>query len=120
LVGIVLKEKKNTSLTAQYFGFVALKENEKLIIKKVEPNSELDKNEIAAEDEITEVNGKKIKNNLLDILKKCRNKVTFKIKKKFSEKEITLTIGNYYKLVELIKIEEPSKKQLEFRKVWTS
>jgi predicted metalloprotease with PDZ domain len=120
LVGIELKEKKNTSLTAQYFGFVALKENEKLIIKKVEPNSELDKNEIAAEDEITEVNGKKIKNNLLDILKKCRNKVTFKIKKKFSEKEITLTIGNYYKLVELIKIEEPSKKQLEFRKVWTS
>ena len=120
LVGIELKEKKNTSLTAQYFGFVALKENEKLIIKKVEPNSELDKNEIAAEDEITEINGIKIKNNFSDTLKECKNKVTFKIKKKFSEKEITLTIGNYYKLVELIKIEEPSKKQLEFRKVWTS
>ena len=120
LVGIELKEKKNANLTAQYFGFVALKENEKLIIKKVEPNSETDKNEIAVEDEITEVNGKKIKNNLSDTLRDCKNMVTFKIKKKFSEKEITLTIGNYYKLLELVKMKEPSKKQLEFRKIWTS
>ena len=120
LVGIELKEKKNANLTAQYFGFVAVKENEKLIIKKVEPNSETDKNEIAVEDEITEVNGKKIKNNFSDTLKDCKNKVTFKIKKKFSEKEITLTIGNYYKLLELVKMKEPSKKQLEFRKIWTS
>ena len=120
LVGIELKEKKNANLTAQYFGFVAVKENEKLIIKKVEPNSETDKNEIAVEDEITEVNGKKIKNNFSDILKDCKNKVTFKIKKKFSEKEITLNIGNYYKLLELVKMKEPSKKQLEFRKIWTS
>ena len=120
LVGIELKEKKNANLTAQYFGFVALKENEKLIIKKVEPNSETDKNGIAVEDEITEVNGKKIKNNFSDTLRDCKNKVTFKIKKKFSEKEITLTIGNYYKLLELVKMKEPSKKQLEFRKIWTS
>ena len=120
LVGIELKEKKNANLTAQYFGFVALKENEKLIIKKVEPNSETDKNEIAVEDEITEVNGKKIKNNFSDTLRDCKNMVTFKIKKKFSEKEITLTIGNYYKLLELVKMKEPSKKQLEFRKIWTS
>ena len=120
LVGIELKEKKNANLTAQYFGFVALEENEKLIIKKVEPNSETDKNEIAVEDEITEVNGKKIKNNLSDTLRDCKKMVTFKIKKKFSEKEITLTIGNYYKLLELVKMKEPSKKQLEFRKIWTS
>jgi len=120
LVGIELKEKKNANLTAQYFGFVALKENEKLIIKKIEPNSETDKNGIAVEDEITEVNGKKIKNNFSDTLRDCKNKVIFKIKKKFSEKEITLTIGNYYKLLELVKMKEPSKKQLEFRKIWTS
>ena len=120
LVGIELKEKKNANLTAQYFGFVAVKENEKLIIKKVEPNSETDKNKIAVEDEITEVNGKKIKNNFSDTLRDCEKMVTFKIKKKFSEKEITLTIGNYYKLLELVKIKEPSKKQLKFRKIWTS
>ena len=120
LVGIELKEKKNANLTAQYFGFVAVKENEKLIIKKVEPNSETDKNKIAVEDEITEVNGKKIKNNFSDTLRDCKKMVTFKIKKKFSEKEITLTIGNYYKLLELVKIKEPSKKQLKFRKIWTS
>ena len=120
LVGIELKEKKNANLTAQYFGFVAVKENKKLIIKKVEPNSETDKNEIAVEDEITEVNGKKIKNNFSDTLRDCKKMVKFKIKKKFSEKEITLTIGNYYKLLELVKIKEPSKKQLKFRKIWTS
>ena len=120
LVGLQLKEKKNANLSAQYFGFVAIKENERLIIKKVEPDSEADQNEIAVEDEITEINGIKIKNNFSDTLKECKNKVTFKIKKKFSEKEITLTIGNYYKLLEMIKIEDSSKKQLKFRKIWTS
>ena len=120
LVGLQLKEKKNANLSAQYFGFVAIKENERLIIKKVEPDSEADQNEIAVEDEITEINGIKIKNNFSDTLKECKNKVTFKIKKKFSAKEITLTIGNYYKLLEIIKIEDSSKEQLKFRKIWTS
>ena len=120
LVGLQLKEKKNANLSAQYFGFVAIKENERLIIKKVEPDSEADQNEIAVEDEITEINGIKIKNNFLETLKECKNKVTFKIKKKFSEKKITLTIGNYYKLLEMIKIEDSSKEQLKFRKIWTN
>lgn len=120
LVGLQLKEKKNANLSAQYFGFVVIKENERLIIKKVEPDSVADQNEIAVEDEITEINGIKIKNNFLDTLKECKNKVTFKIKKKFSEKEITLTIGNYYKLLEIVKIEDSSKEQLKFRKIWTS
>lgn len=120
LVGLQLKEKKNANLSAQYFGFVAIKENERLIIKKVEPDSEADQKEIAVEDEITEINGIKIKNNFSDTLKECKNKVTFKIKKKFSEKDITLTIGNYYKLLEIIKIEDSSKEQLKFRKIWTS
>ena len=120
LVGLQLKEKKNANLSAQYFGFVAIKENERLIIKKVEPDSEADQNEIAVEDEITEINGIKIKNNFSDTLKECKNKVTLKIKKKFSEKDITLTIGNYYKLLEIIKIEDSSKEQLKFRKIWTS
>jgi predicted metalloprotease with PDZ domain len=120
LVGLQLKEKKNANLSAQYFGFVAIKENERLIIKKVEPDSEADQNEIAVEDEITEINGIKIKKKFSDTLKECKNKVTFKIKKKFSEKDITLTIGNYYKLLEIIKIEDSSKEQLKFRKIWTS
>ena len=120
LVGLQLKEKKNNNLSAQYFGFIAIKENERLIIKKVEPDSEADQNEIAVEDEITEINGIKIKNNFSDTLKECKNKVTFKIKKKFSEKDITLTIGNYYKLLEIIKNEDSSKEQLKFRKIWTS
>ena len=85
-----------------YFGFVAVKENGKVIIKKVEPNSVTDKNGIAPEDEITKVNGKKIEGDLSEILKGCKDDVTFTIKKKFSEKSISLAIGNYYQLLELL------------------
>ena len=40
------------------------------------------------------------------------------IKKKFSEKPITLAIGDYYKLLELVKKETATKAQLILRKVW--
>ena len=46
--------------------------------------------------------------------------VTFTIKKKFSEKAISLTIGNHYKLLELIRIEKVTDNQLTLRKVWSS
>ncbi|MEC8853433.1 MAG: PDZ domain-containing protein, partial [Bacteroidota bacterium] len=118
VVSLELKEKGNTNLSAQYFGFVAVKENEKIIIKKVEPNSVADKNGIAPEDEITKVNGKKIEEKFTDVLKDCKKEVTFTIKKKFSEKPITLAIGNYYKLLELVKKETATKTQLILRKVW--
>ena len=120
IIGLELKEKNNTNLLAQYFGFIAIKENEKLIIKKVEPNSISDKNGIAPEDEITEINGKKIKNNFLDKLKNCSDKVNFTIKKKFSEKSISLSIGNHYKILEIVKKEESSDKQLNLRKIWSN
>ena len=102
VVSIELHEKKNPNLSAQYFGFVAVKEDGKVLIKKVEPTSVTDKNGIAPEDEITKVNGEKIEGKLSDILKKCKDEVTFTIKKKFSEKAITLAIGNYYELLEFI------------------
>jgi predicted metalloprotease with PDZ domain len=119
-VGIELKEKKNKNLSAQYFGFIAVKENGKIIIKKVEPNSVTDKNGIAPEDEITKVNGEKIEGKLSDILKKCKENVDLTIKKKFSEKTISLTIGNHYKLLELIRKEDAEDEQLTLRKVWSS
>jgi predicted metalloprotease with PDZ domain len=119
-VGIELKEKKNKNLSAQYFGFIAVKENGKIIIKKVEPNSVTDKNGIAPEDEITKVNGEKIEGKLSDILKKCKENVDLTIKKKFSEKTISLTIGNHYKLLELIRKEDSEDEQLTLRKVWSS
>ena len=118
VVGLELKEKKNPNLSAQYFGFIAVKENGKVIIKKVEPNSVTDKNGIAPEDEITSVNGKEIKGKLSDILKDCKGDVTFTIKKKFSEKTISLAIGNHYKLLELVRIKKPTEEQLTLRKVW--
>ncbi|MBT4881694.1 MAG: M61 family metallopeptidase [Flavobacteriales bacterium] len=120
VVGIELKEKKNPNLSAQYFGFVAIKENEKIIIKKVEPNSVTDKNGIAPEDEITKVNGKKVEGKLKDILKDCKGEVTFTIKKKFSETDITLAIGNHYQLLEFVKSEKATEQQTVLRKVWSN
>ena len=120
VVGLELKEKNNPNLSAQYFGFAPVKEDGKIIIKKVEPNSITDKNGIAPEDEITKVNGEEIEGKLSDILKGCKKEVTFTIKKKFSEKAISLAIGNYYKLLELAKKEDTTEEQLTLRKVWSS
>ena len=120
LVGLELNEKKNPNLSAQYFGFVTIKENGKIIIKKVEPNSITDKSGIAPEDEIIEVNGNEIEGEFLDILKECKKEVTFKIKKKFSEKTMTLPIGNNYKLLEFLKMDKANEKQLSLRKVWSN
>jgi len=120
VVSIELKEKKNPNLSAQYFGFVTIKENGKVIIKKVEPNSVTDKNGIAPEDEITKLNGEKIEGKLTEILKKCKDEVTFTIKKRFSENEIPLAIGNYYGLLEFKKKEGATDKQLMLRKFWSS
>jgi predicted metalloprotease with PDZ domain len=112
VVGLELKEKKNPNLSSRYFGFVAVKENGKVIIKKVEPNSVTDKNGIAPEDEITKVNGKKIDEKLSEILKDCKEEVTFTVKKRFSEKSIPFAIGNHYKLLEFVKSEKEIEDQL--------
>ena len=120
VVGIELKEKKNPNLSAQYFGFIDVKEDGKVIIKKVEPNSVTDKNGIAPEDEITKVNGEKIEGKLSEILKDCKDEVTFTVKKKFSEKAIPLAIGNHYQLLEFVKKEDATEEQLILRKVWSN
>ena len=52
-------------------------------------------------------------------LKKAKTDIIFTIKKKFSEKEITLKIGNYYKLLEFVKIKNTTEKQLLLRKKWS-
>ncbi len=120
VIGLGLKEKKNTKLSAQYFGFIAISQDGKVIIKKVEPNSETDKNGIAPEDEIIKVNGKELEEPLSEILKECKDKISFTIKKRFSEKTISLSVGNYYKLLEMEKKEAATEEQLTFRKVWSS
>ena len=79
-----------------------------------------DKNGIAPEDEITKINSKAIKGKISDLLKGCEKEATLTIKKKFSEKTISLAIGNYYGLLEFKKKEAATKEQLTLRKVWSS
>ena len=85
----------------------------------IEPNSIADKNKITVEDEITLINGEKITKSLKDYLNACQKEMIFTIKKKFSEKEITLAVGNYYKLLELRKNKSATKQQLTLRKIWS-
>ena len=118
VVGLLLEDKKNSNLSAQYFGFVSAKENGEIIIKKVEPNSITDQNRIAPDDKIIKINDKKIDGNLSDIFKDCKKEVTLTIKKKFSQKSISLSVGNYYQLLEIIKNKNATDEQLTLRKVW--
>ena len=120
VVGLELQERNNPNLSAQYFGFIAIKEDGKIVIKKVEPNSVTDINGIAPEDEIIKINGQEINGKISDILKGCKDDVTFIIKKKFSEKAISLAIGNHYKLLELIQKKDGTKKQFTLRKAWSN
>ncbi len=118
IVGLHLKEKLNPNISAQYFGFIAIKENGKHIIKKVEPNSIADKNKIGPEDEIIEINNEKIEEPLENILKDCKKEMSFTIKNKFSKKIVNLSCGNYYKLLEIETDKNISNKQLKLRKIW--
>ncbi len=117
-IGIELIKKKNPELSAQYFGFISLKENNKIIIKKIEPNSAADNQGIGCNDEIVEIENKCIDDNLNNILKKCNEKVIFKIRNKFSEKIHTIKIGNYYELLEIKKIKKINNKQLFLQNKW--
>jgi predicted metalloprotease with PDZ domain len=119
VVGINLKEVKNSILTAQYFGFISAKKDGEEIIMKVEPNSIADHSRIGPEDKIIKINGRKFDLPLNEILNKCGEKVNFTIQKKLSEKEVSLKSGNYYKLLEIVKNKNITKKQLSLRKIWT-
>ncbi len=120
IVGLELKEKDNPNISAQYFGFIAMKENNKLIVKKIEPNSVADKHGIGPEDEILKVNQKEISDSLNNILKEWEDEFTLTVKKKFMEKEIVLSKGNYFNLLEFIKAKKITNKQLELQKKWLS
>lgn len=120
VVGLGLKNKKNTNLSAQYFGFITINQDGKVIIKKVELNSEIDKNGVAPEDEIIKVNGKELEEPLSEVLKECKDKISLTIKKKFSEKTISLSVGNYYKLLEIEEKEDATDRQLTLRKIWSN
>tara|TARA_B100000902_G_scaffold381427_1_gene417924 strand:- start:4238 stop:5944 length:1707 start_codon:yes stop_codon:yes gene_type:complete len=117
-VGIELKEKKNTNLSAQYFGLVTANESGKIIVKKVEPDSEADKKGVGPEDEILKINGEDLIDDLNKVLMKEMDKAIFVVKKKFSELEITLSLGNNYKLLVFDKNNKPSEDQLLLRNKW--
>ena len=118
IVGIELVEKRNPNITAQYFGFITIQQNGKFIIKKVEPNSEIDQSGIAPEDELVKINGVEISGDLSELLSDCSEEVSFTFRKKFFSKDVILKIGNYYPLLEINKKDNASKEQLTLRKIW--
>ena len=117
-VGLKLVEKKNPNLSARYFGFIAVKEHDGFIVKKVEPNSIADKLKIAPEDLIIRVNQQELLKDLNDILESCQENVMLTVKKKFSKQEILIPKRDHYKLAQFIKIDNPSDSQVNLRKIW--
>jgi len=118
-VGLQLKEKVNPNLSARYFGFLAVDQENKTIIKKVEPNSEADKMGLAPEDEIIKINGEKIQKSLNEYLKDCKQEIYISVRKKFYEKEVKLNIGNYFILQEIEIVENKNEQQLRNFNFWT-
>ena len=118
-VGLQLKEKVNPNLSARYFGFLAVDQENKTIIKKVEPNSEADKMGLAPEDEIIKINGEKIQKSLNEYLKDCNQEIYISVRKKFYEKEVKLNIGNYFILHEIEIVENKNEQQLRNFNFWT-
>ena len=53
-------------------------------------------------------------------MEKTNNDIEFTIKNKFSEKTIILNKGNYYNLLEIKKIENPTKNQIFLQNKWLS
>ena len=66
IVGLQLKDKINPNICAQYFGIVAVKENGKYIIKKIEPNSIADRKWNCPEDEILKIDQIAVDDDLND------------------------------------------------------
>ena len=118
-VGLKLIKKDNENLGAHFFGFLGLIDNNKFIIKKVEPNSEADINGIAPEDEIIKINGQKIDKSINQILENCGKEVNITLKKKFFEKEIKLNVGNYFTLYEIGEVDKKENKQVTNFNIWT-
>ncbi|MBE51178.1 MAG: hypothetical protein CMP51_05765 [Flavobacteriales bacterium] len=117
-VGLKLVEKKNPNLSARYFGFIAIREQDSFVVKKVEPNSIADKLKIAPEDRIIPVNQHESSKDLNDILESCQDNVMITVKKKFSKQEILIPKGDHYKLAQFIKIDNPLVSQVNLRKIW--
>ena len=120
IVGLELVGKKNTNLSAQYFGFISMKENGKEIIKKIEPDSIADTNGMGPEDEIIKVNSKLIKGNLNKLFENINKDIQITFKNKFSEKTMYFKKGNYYKLLEIKKVKKPTENQIFLQNKWLS
>ena len=120
IVGLKLVEKKNPDLLCRYFGIVSQISNNKLIIKKVEPNSTADQNGIGPEDIIIEINNNKNVKDYKEILTKSDNLVSMKIEKKLALKYVELEKGNYFKLLEFKKEYNISDNQSKCQKKWLS
>ena len=116
-IALVLNELENPSYTARLFGFMTVKINGKTIIKKLAKHSVADKAGMAVEDEILSIEGNPIENTINDYLSENIDQVTFQVKRRFENKNITLKPGSYYPIQELQEVEATDELKL-LRKLW--
>tara|TARA_B110000305_G_C19453909_1_gene649664 strand:+ start:1859 stop:3592 length:1734 start_codon:yes stop_codon:yes gene_type:complete len=118
-VGLELEETLNPSLSARYFGFICIEENNKIIVKKIQDNSIIEQRGIAVEDELLEVDNQKVTSKNLNELLKDKKQVSLKFKNRFSNIELNLntnsTFFNYYKIA---KQSNPSTQQIQNLNFW--
>ncbi|MBH70353.1 MAG: hypothetical protein CMP69_03835 [Flavobacteriales bacterium] len=117
-IGLNLEDKKHPDLGAQYFGIITIEKNNKIVIKKIEPDSVADKNGISVDDEITKINNQNVTKSLSNYLQKTNKEVLFTIKTRFNQKNIKLKKGNFYNLLEFTKNPNANERQLKLRNCW--
>ena len=116
-IGLELNDLENPSYTARFFGFFTTNINGKCIIKKIMNDSVADKAGMAVEDEILFVDDKAIEMTLNDYLSRDTKEVTFLLKRRFENKNVTLQAESYFLLQQLHEALASDKLNL-LRKVW--
>lgn len=118
-VGLNLKETLNPILSARYFGFICMQENNKMIVKKIQDNSIVEVKGIAVEDELLEVDNQKVNSKNLNDLLKDKKQVILKFKNRFSTINLDIkTNSNFYNYYEIVRDTNPSAEQIENLNFW--
>ena len=118
-VGLILNEVQNPNLSARYFGFICMEENNKMIVKKIQNNSIIESYKIAVDDELLEIDNQKVTSKNLNELLKEKKQVSLKFKNRFSTINLELeTKSSFYKYYEIGRNSNASAEQIQNLNFW--